>query len=166
MNKQYVKILNGEIVKPQNPYNVIIDGEKCGLFFDFENLTEDQINILKSDCFKEHVYDYEANHSYIEETYTQIISHIVKEIPNPEQFFNSRKAVEDLFPMFENEMLDFGGDVALVINMIQFGGAFKSIIKKIEYMYQTSKISNAGYEYFLFVFNEQNIDLLSYLTLE
>ena len=36
----------------------------------------------------------------------------------------------------------------------------------MRFMYEKQKITSAGYEYFLFVFNEQNIDLLSYLESE
>jgi hypothetical protein len=80
-----------------------------------------------------------------------------------EDRFDARRAINELFPYFQNEMYNMSGDVALIMNMIQYGGAFKAIALKLDKLRTQNLISSAGYEYFLVVFNEQNIDLLTYL---
>lgn len=101
---------------------------------------------------------YDNISSYIVENGT-----LVKVSINPEKSFNAKLAIDTLFPYFINELYDKDGAVSLIMNLIQYGGAFKAIAMKIDYMYKNNQINDAGYQYFLEVFNEQNIDLLTYL---
>ena len=92
---------------------------------------------------------------------------LYKQIPKPktqEELFDSKQAIDTLFPYFQNEMYDKDGAVSLIMNLIQYGGAFRAIAMKVDYMHTTNQINDAGYQYFLQVFNEQNIDLLNYIN--
>ena len=93
----------------------------------------------------------------------EVLDSRIFELQTPELLFNSKQAIETLFPYFQHEMYDKDGAVSLIMNLIQYGGAFRAIAMKIDYMHTTNQINDAGYQYFLAVFEDQNINLLSYL---
>lgn len=155
------KIINGEIVFYSSPLRIdntdFCIRENTGI--------ESEIELLLSQGFKSY-REIEGEIAGITETETEIVKTYIPApvIPRtPEESFNSKLAIDTLFPYFQNEMYDKDGAVSLIMNLIQYGGAFKAIAMKIDYMHTTNQINDAGYQYFLAVFEDQNINLLSYL---
>ena len=158
---KHAKIIKGEILFYKSPLRI----ENTDYSINENTVIEREIELLLSQGFKSY-REVSGEVEGITETETEIVKTYIHApvIPRtPEELFNSKQALETLFPYFQNEMYDKDGAVSLIMNFIQYGGVFRAIAMKIDYMHTTNQINDAGYQYFLAVFEDQNINLLSYL---
>lgn len=169
---EFRKILNGELIAPPKQYPVTIDDMTIYFCYNYNQLTESQIEQLKKDGWKEFVYNYEADNNELVETDTQIIQNVQK-MPEPtdEQKFDSQVCIDRLWVKFITSLAVFSSVSAPLIQVLQGkkpdnNGSYYSYFWCIKiYLAQvrnSNLISQSDYERVLSVFMEQNINLENY----